>query len=210
MMVYQYLAETGVIAIMRGLTGDAVFRVAQALYDGGIRLLEVTMNTDGALDAITRLKETYSQTMRIGAGTVTDRARAISAVNAGAEFVITPNLDYEVIRICQDKNIPIFPGVFTPTEMVNALNAGCAYIKLFPAISMGASYIKNILAPLDNVKIIAVGGVGLENAGDFFRAGVAGVGVGGNLCKVPADGDFSALTRTARELIGIYRKSLNS
>jgi 2-dehydro-3-deoxyphosphogluconate aldolase/(4S)-4-hydroxy-2-oxoglutarate aldolase len=204
-MTEKMLEETGVIAIIRGVTGDNVSRLAEALFQGGIGLMEVTMNTEGAEEAIGRLRREYEGRMCAGAGTVTDRTRALAALEAGAEFIVTPNLDYDVIKKFRDKNIPIFPGVFSPTEIFSALNAGCRYIKLFPADSVGASYIKSVLAPFNNAKIIAVGGINAGNAESFFRAGAAGIGVGGNLCRVPPDGNFSPVTELARRLIQIYR-----
>ncbi|GHV56511.1 2-dehydro-3-deoxy-phosphogluconate aldolase [Spirochaetia bacterium] len=204
-MTEKILEETGVIAIIRNVTGDDVSRLAEALFRGGIGLMEVTMNTEGAEEAIRRLRKEYEGKMCVGAGTVTDRARALAALDAGAEFTVTPNLDYDVIKICRDKNIPIFPGVFTPTEICSAMNAGCKYIKLFPADSVGAPYIKSILSPLNNAKIIAVGGINAENAESFFRAGAVGIGVGGSLCRVPQDGNFSPVTELAHQLIETYK-----
>jgi 2-dehydro-3-deoxyphosphogluconate aldolase/(4S)-4-hydroxy-2-oxoglutarate aldolase len=204
-MIEKFLRETGVIAIVRNVKGDSVFQLAEALFLGGIGLIEVTMNTDGAEDSVGKLRKKYEGKMCVGAGTVTDGARALSAFNAGAEFIVTPNLDYDVIKICHEKNMPIFPGVLTPTEIFNAIKAGCNYIKLFPADTMGPSYIKNILAPFNNVKVIAVGGINADNAESFFHAGASAIGVGGSLCRVPQDGNFSPVTQLARKLIETYR-----
>ncbi len=202
------LEQTGVIAIIRGVEANKTDALVTALYDGGIRLAEITMNTANATETILRLRGTYYEKMCIGAGTVTDVKRAAAAIDAGAQFIVTPNTNADVISLCLKNNIMIIPGALTPTEIVSAINLGCEYVKLFPASSMGPKYLKDILAPIDNAKIVAVGGVSIDNATEYLKNGACAIGVGGNLCKVPENGEFAEVTQLARQLVEIYLDSL--
>lgn len=199
------LADTRVIAILRGATGGDVDSVIRALYAGGIRLAEVTLNTDGALDAIAHLREIWQDTMMIGAGTVTCLREAEEACAAGAEFIVTPNVDPDVIRFCCSRNLPITPGALTPSEVITAKRCGSEYVKLFPAGSMGPDYVRQLLGPLKGTKLLAVGGIHAGNAAAFLESGVYGLGVGGGLCRVPADRDFQKITLAAQSLLKVCR-----
>lgn len=203
--VKDLLRETGVIAIARGTPREAAVPLAQALCAGGVGLMEVTMNTEGVGEIISMLKERFAGKLRIGAGTVTDQARLKKALSAGAEFVVTPNLNEDVVWECLDKGIPIFPGVLTPTEICRAMVLGCEYVKLFPVGGMPENYLKDVLSALSDAKILAVGGVSSGNFADYLRRGAVGAGVGGNLCRVPEDGDFTKVEEEARRLVEIYR-----
>lgn len=200
------LMETKVIAILRGATGEDVDCVVRALYEGGIRLAEITLNTDGALDAISRLRQIWQDTMMIGAGTVTCLHEAESAYAAGAEFIVTPNIDPEVIRFCVSRDLPITPGALTPSEVITAKRCGSEYVKLFPAGCMGPDYVRQLLGPLKGTKLLAVGGIHAENAAAFLESGVYGLGVGGGLCRVPADRNFQKITSAAQELLKVCRE----
>lgn len=206
-MIKQALEATGTIAIIRGLSYSDIDPLIQALYDGGIRMAEVTVNSPDAFGSITRLSEKWQGKMFIGAGTVINTALAEKAVNAGASFIVTPNYSPAVVQYCIDRDILITPGVFTPSEMVNAMEQGCEYVKLFPAGPLGTAYIKAVLAPLNNAKILAVGGISADNAEEYYKAGIFGTGVGGSLCRVPADGDWSRVTREAEKLIRAFVNS---
>ena len=199
--------ETGIVAILRGIEGESLLKMADALYEGGIRLAEVTLNTSGASSAIRELRVRFDGKMFIGAGTVITLEKAHEAMGAGAQFVVTPNVDQEVIRLCLSKNIWITPGAFTPTEIVTAMRLGCRYVKLFPARALGPAYIKDVLAPLNDARLLAVGGVDAKNIGDYVKAGAAGAGVGGSLCRLPPDGDFSLITKEARALLSAFRQA---
>lgn len=203
--------DTGVIAIMRGIEGKNLIKLVDALYEGGIRLAEVTLNTLGALPAIRELRTRYDRKMFIGAGTVITMEKAHQAIDSGAQFVVTPNVDPDIIRLCLSNNIWITPGAFTPTEIVTAMNLGCRYIKLFPVRVLGPGYIKDVLAPLSDARLLAVGGVDEKNIGDYVKAGAVGAGVGGSLCRVPPNGDFSQVMEEARSLLAAIRhaKGLN-
>ncbi len=199
--------DTGVIAIMRGIEGENLIKLVDALYEGGIRLAEVTLNTLGALPAIRELRARYAGKMFIGAGTVITMEKAHQAIDSGAQFVVTPNVDPDIIRLCLSNNIWITPGAFTPTEIVAAMNLGCRYIKLFPVRALGPGYIKDVLAPLSDARLLAVGGVDEKNIGDYVKAGAVGAGVGGSVCRVPPNGDYSTVTEEAKSLLTAIRQA---
>lgn len=157
MSFYSELYDKKVIAILRNIPMSKTLDTAEAMYKAGIRFLEVTLNSEDALKAIDKLKEKYDGKMNIGAGTVTNETQAVEAIDAGAEFLITPNLEDKTIEIALNKNIPIIPGVMTPSEIVKAINIGAKAVKLFPAVFLGTAYIKEIKGPLNNVPFIATG-----------------------------------------------------
>lgn len=200
-MLKEDFIDTRIIAIIRGISGSGLDKLANALYNGGIKMAEITLNSPEALSSIAELKESFQGKMHIGAGTVTNLNDAKEAVRAGAEFIVTPNIDEDVIRYCVSQDILITPGALTPTEVQEALSYGSEFVKIFPIGSMGAKYIKDMLAPFDRAKFVAVGGVNTENCREYIENGAYGVGVGGNLCRIPEDGDFAKVTDYARALI---------
>ncbi len=195
------LIDTGVIAILRGITGEPLGKMLDALYAGGIRLAEITLNTPDALASIREQHARWAGHMWIGAGTVLDATQAEAALEAGADFIVTPNTDEDVILLCKSRGAFIAAGALTPTEIVRAMMVGCRYIKVFPVRAMGDSYVKDVLAPLSAARLIAVGGVNGDNIARYTQQGVVGAGVGGGLCKVPADGDYAAITAEAVRLL---------
>lgn len=191
-----------IIAIVRGIREQDGERVAQALLDGGITVMEITLNTPGAPDMIRKLKRSFGDRMRIGAGTVLDTDDLNIALEAGASFIVTPNTDEDVIRRSVEAGLPIFPGAMTPSEIVRAWKAGATAVKLFPSASLGLDYIKELQGPLNHIPMIAVGGVKKENIADFLRIGCYAVGIGGsviNLKEIEA-GRFDYVTSRAAEL----------
>lgn len=201
------LKETGIMAIIRALGTDQVEPVFKALIKGGIRMAEITFDQSGKVteeetaEMIRYAREHFSDDMVIGAGTVVNKHLAKVAYKAGAEFIVSPNVDTDVIRYTVKKEMVSIPGALTPTEIVNAENAGADVIKLFPAGSFGPSYIKAISSPLSNVSFVATGGVGPENMEDFYKVGVRGFGVGGSIISKEAlkNKDYEAIERAARE-----------
>lgn len=171
-----------VIGIMRGLSEDTIRKLAEAFFNAGFTTLEVTMNTKGAVDILKLLNQLYPG-MNIGAGTVCTLKDLESAINAGAQFIVTPIFDAAVIQEAVQLQIPIFPGAYTPTEIYKAHSLGATAVKVFPANQLGPSYIKNVLAPLDDLQLIPTGGVSIENIDDYFKAGAIGVGMGSSLFK---------------------------
>jgi 2-dehydro-3-deoxyphosphogluconate aldolase / (4S)-4-hydroxy-2-oxoglutarate aldolase len=202
------LKREKIVAIVRGVDEAAADRTAQALAEGGIRLLEVTMNTEGALAMMTRWRERYGGRLRIGAGTVLDLTIARQAVAAGAEFLISPNVDEEVVKYGAGQGIEVWPGALTPTEIMHAWQAGASAVKVFPAGTFGPAYLKDVRAPLGHIPLIAVGGIDVKNAADFLRAGAIAVGVGGNLVskKLIQSGQFAELAALARQYVDVVNE----
>ncbi len=198
-MLEQDFLATRVIAISRGTKGEALDNLVQALIAGGIKLAEVTLNSPDAINSIYRLREKYDGIIHIGAGTVLNLKLAKEAAAAGAEFIVTPNIEKEVIRYCLSKELFITPGALTPSEIMEAVKYGSRYVKIFPVRAMGSGYLKDVLASLSEVKVIAVGVIDTGNSADYMKSGVTGLGVGGSLCRIPEDGDFAKLTVYAKD-----------
>lgn len=189
-----------IVAILRGIEDSRADDTAKALIDGGVRLMEITMNTDGAASMIGRWRERFSGEAFIGAGTVIDIDAARQAVGAGAQFLISPNLDEEVIAFGQEQGVSVWPGVMTPTEIVKAVKAGAEAVKLFPMGSLGVEYLKEIRGPLKEVPILATGGVDLHNIAEYFRFGANAVGLGSKLVNMEwvKEGSFQMVAERAR------------
>lgn len=177
----QHVARERVVAIIRGIAEADGDKTAEALAEGGIVFLEVTMNTDGATNMIRRFIQRFGGRLQIGAGTVLSVEEAKQALDAGATYIISPNLDEDVVQYCVDQGVEVWPGTMTPSEIVKAHKLGAKAVKVFPMGSLGLSYLKEIRAPLAHIPMIATGGVTLDNIQDFLRAGAVAVGIGGNL-----------------------------
>ncbi|ANY74350.1 bifunctional 4-hydroxy-2-oxoglutarate aldolase/2-dehydro-3-deoxy-phosphogluconate aldolase [Paenibacillus ihbetae] len=181
MQLTDILKREKLVAIVRGITKEQARIIGEGLTRGGVRLMEVTMNTDGALDMISDWRGRYDGTAYVGAGTVLDVDMAKEAVAAGAQFLISPNTDLAVIEYALERGIDIWPGAMTPTEIVAAYSAGAEIIKLFPMASLGLAYLKELQGPLNHIPLLATGGVTLDNLQDYFAAGAAAVGLGSAL-----------------------------
>ena len=198
--IVKILLEARVTAIVRGIPAEALVKTADALLEGGVRCIEVTFDTPGATEMIRTLKEKYAGRMLVGAGTVLDTETCRTAILAGADFILSPTLNTEVIRMCNRYGRAAVPGVMTPTEILTALEAGADIVKVFPAGALGAAYIKDVKGPLKQACIMAVGGVSLENTADLFCAGASCVGVGSNLVSkaLIQSGSFDGITERAK------------
>jgi 2-dehydro-3-deoxyphosphogluconate aldolase/(4S)-4-hydroxy-2-oxoglutarate aldolase len=199
-----------VVAILRGQPLRTCIRIAEVLQATGFGTLEVTMNTP---DAAVIISELYAQFphFNVGAGTVCTPAELEVALAAGSSFIVTPIIDEEVITICVNRGIPVFPGAYTPTEIHKAWSLGASAVKVFPASQLGVKYIKDLSGPLPQIKLVPTGGVSLENIRSFFEAGVTGVGMGSSLLdkKLIAAEDFAGLQShfmEVREQIQDYLK----
>lgn len=212
MTTLEWIQQRRVIAIVRGLQPQYMLRLAEALYAGGIDLMEVTFNqsqpeawrdTANAIYAITRNMEGR---MLAGAGTVLTEEQLTMARNAGAKYIITPNTNVALIGKIKEHGLAALPGALTPSEIVQAYAAGADAVKVFPAGSMGTGYIQAIKAPLRNIPLMAVGGISEHNAADFIAAGCCGIGVGGNLINKEwiEAGEWEKITDLARK----YRKAV--
>ncbi|MEJ5308398.1 MAG: bifunctional 4-hydroxy-2-oxoglutarate aldolase/2-dehydro-3-deoxy-phosphogluconate aldolase [Anaerolineae bacterium] len=202
------IRETGVIAIMRAQSSAQLLAAADAIKAGGVRVIEVTMTTPGALDVIAEATQRYGDAVLFGAGSVLDAETARAAMLAGAGFIVAPTLTLDVIALCNRYSIPVMPGCFTPTEMLAAWEAGADMVKLFPAEIGGPALVKAIRAPLPQLEIVPVGGVDLNTAADFIRSGAAALGVGSSLVnqKLLDAGDMDELTRRAARFIEEVKK----
>jgi len=201
--VLQGILETGVVAIVRLDSSEGLIRVAEAIAEGGVRHIEFTMTTPGALATLEQVSERFGDDVVFGAGTVLDSETARAAILAGAKFIVAPNLNVDMITLCNRYSVPAMPGALTPTEIMQAWDAGAAVVKIFPARAFGPRYIKDVLAPLPQVKLAPVGGVSLDNVTDYIAAGSACVGVGSSLVNnvLIADKNWDALTERARGFI---------
>ena len=202
------ILDTGVIAIMRAQSSAQLIDAADAIKAGGVRVIEVTMTTPGALKVIEEAKGRYGEEVLFGAGSVLDAETARAAILSGAGFIVAPTLNLKTIALCNRYGIPVTPGCYTPTEMLSAYEAGADMVKLFPASVGGPSLVKAILAPLPQLNIIPVGGVNLNTAADFIRSGAAALGVGSDLInpQILDKGDMDELTRRAVAFIREVKK----
>jgi len=199
----QRLIEGKIVAIVRLDSGEKLIKVAEALNSGGISAIEFTVPTPGALDMIKQASAYFGDEVIMGAGTVLDPETARVAILAGAQFVVTPTLNLETIALCNRYGKPVVSGALTPTEILTAWDAGADLIKVFPASIGGPGYIKSILAPLPQVRLVPVGGVNADNAASYMKAGATGLGVGGNLVNkaAVANEDWGVITAEAQRLV---------
>ncbi|MFC6951473.1 bifunctional 4-hydroxy-2-oxoglutarate aldolase/2-dehydro-3-deoxy-phosphogluconate aldolase [Halorubellus litoreus] len=200
------MRESGVVAVLRGVDASDVRAVGDALRDGGVTAMEVTMGSDDSLAAIEALADHYrGDDVVVGAGTVLDAETARQVQLAGASFVVSPTFDEGVVETCNRYGIPVAPGVATPTEALNAYEAGADLCKVFPASSYGPGHLSSIKGPLPQIPLMPTGGVGPENAAAYVEAGAEMVGAGGSL--VPDDAlereDYDEITARAEELVGV-------
>ena len=198
--ILETIVETGVVAIMRDKSADQLLESAEAVLARGVKAIEVTMTTPGALDVIRQAVNKFGSAVLFGVGSVLDAETARQAMLAGAQFVVCPTLNVKTIGICKRYSVPVMPGAYTPTELLTAWEAGASIVKVFPASVGGPAYIKAVKAPLPHIRLAAVGGVDLNNTADFIRAGVDIVGVGGELVsqKLLDAKDFASITERAR------------
>jgi len=194
MSTLTYILQYKIVAIMRGMPAKDAVHLANALHKGGINILEITLNSPNALQVIEALSQQFKDKMLIGAGTVLTAQEAVDAINAGAQFIISPALDVGVIKTTKDAGKVSIPGAYTPTEIILAHRSGADIIKVFPAPN--AAYIKNVLAPLNQLKLMPTGGVNVDNIKDYAAAGAVAFGIG------------SALVNSKEEVNDLYLQNL--
>ncbi len=178
---WELFNKAPIVGIIRGLSLQEVTQILPLYRSAGLTTIEITMNTPDAEKMIRYAVENEHLGLNIGAGTVCTKEDLQKALDAGAQFIVTPILDKKVIKACVKKEVPIFPGAFTPSEIFKAWSLGASMVKVFPATQMGPDYIKELKAPLNQLKLLPTGGVSLENMAAFFKAGADGVGMGGQL-----------------------------
>src|SRR5258708_31156620 len=193
----------GVVAVIRLKDPGKLRAVVDAMAEGGVRALEVTMTVPGAVDLIRALAPALPDGFLIGAGTVTDAATARAVIDAGARFVVGPVFRPDVIAACHERDVPAMPGCFSRTEILAAHECGADIVKVFPATMLGPQFLKDVRAPLPQVKLMPTGGVTLDNAGEWLRAGAVAVGLGSALLDAKAidGGRFGGITANARRVV---------
>lgn len=204
------IEELGIIPMVRAASADEAMRAIDAIKEGGISVLEITMTVPGAVKVIEEVVKRFGPDATVGAGTVLDPETARICILAGAQFVVSPALNVDTIAMCRRYGVPVMPGALTPTEVVTAWTAGADFVKVFPAGSVGgASYIKNLKGPLPQIKIIPTGGVSLKTAADFIKAGASALGVGTDLVDVKAirAGEAHLITERAKQFLEIVREA---
>ena len=203
------IIDCGVVSIIRVKSSEEAVKIADAIKQGGVDVIEVSLVTPGALEAIRTISQKFGDKVLTGAGTVLDSESARAAMLAGAEFVICPTLKRSVIETCRRYSKISIPGAFTPTEILTAWEWGVDIVKVFPAGLAGPEYFKDILAPLPQVRLLPTGGVNLDNAGEFIKAGAVAIAVGSALVdkKAVAEARFDIITENARKFLEAVKKA---
>ncbi len=204
----ELIKESGIVAIVRGVERKDILRLADSLVDGGVKCIEVTFNTQDAEKMIVDIKEEFGEEILVGAGTVTDEKTAKIAYEAGAEYILSPSLHKEVIDFCKKNGVISIPGVYTPTEIVMANKWGADIVKVFPAGTLEPKHIKMLRGPLNNIDMMAVGGIDLENVEGYIKNGCVCAGVGSSLVNKThiKNNEYILITKLAKEFI----KRINS
>ena len=210
----EYVKQRKIVAIVRGLSPEHIVRLGHAFEEGGIGLMEITYNqkapetwkdTAAAIEAVSK---EFGDRLLAGAGTVITLEQVSMTYNAGGRYLVTPATQPEIIRAGKALGLGLYPGAMTPTEILEAYNAGADAVKVFPASALGTGYIKAVRAPLSHIPLMAVGGVNEKNAADFMKAGCVGLGVGGNLVNKEwiENGEWGKITALAKEFMKAVRE----
>ena len=205
----QWVLDAGIVAVVRAPDSQQLVEVARALADGGVNVIEITMSVPNALDVLRQVRQALGERILLGAGTVLDAETARAVLLAGAEYIVTPTLNLEVIRLCQRYDKLVLPGAFTPTEILTAWEAGADIVKVFPADVVGPAFFKAIGGPLPHIRLMPTGGVDLNTAADFLKAGACCLGIGSQLVepKAVAERNFDRIRDLARQYVGIVQKT---
>jgi len=204
--VIKQIREIGIIPVVRATTSDEAMRAIDAIREGGISVLEITMTVPNAFSVIEQVTTRFGSDALVGAGTVLDAEDAKSCLASGAQFIVSPALNLDTIAYCRELDVAVMPGALTPTEVVQAWNAGADFVKIFPAGAVGGpGYLKALKAPLPQIELVPTGGVSLKTAADFIKAGAAALGVGADLVDVRAQS--SLITERAKQYVEIVRQA---
>jgi 2-dehydro-3-deoxyphosphogluconate aldolase/(4S)-4-hydroxy-2-oxoglutarate aldolase len=206
---FQVIADCGVIAVIRAPSKEVLPDIAQALVAGGVLGIEVTMSTPKAIEGIEMLADQLGDKIVVGVGTILDAATAADAIHAGAQFVVSPAFDADIVATTKRYGKISVPGAFTPTEIVRAWSAGADVVKVFPSTALGPAYFRDILAPLPQIKLTPTGGVDIKNAGEWIKAGAVFLGAGSALVSkdAMAKEDWAAITATAKAFTEAVRSA---
>ncbi|MEW5799918.1 MAG: bifunctional 4-hydroxy-2-oxoglutarate aldolase/2-dehydro-3-deoxy-phosphogluconate aldolase [Bacteroidota bacterium] len=202
------ISEYGVVAVIRMKDPKKLSAVIEAVRKGGVKCIEITMTVPGAVDSIRSLAVSLPSDVVIGAGTVTDATSAEEVISAGAQFVVSPVLNIEIINVCKKHGVACMPGCYTPTEIFTAWNAGADVVKIFPATSLGAKYFKDVAGPFPQIKLMPTGGVTIDNVGEWIAAGAFAVGIGSDLLDKKAIDEerYDILTDRAARMYTNFKK----
>lgn len=198
--VFDQLIDSGVVAVMRGADADTIIDVATALHDGGVTAYEITADNANAAALINEVRASFRDSeVIVGAGTVLDSPTAQEMITSGAEFIVGPTFDPDILEICNRHGTLVAPGILSPTEALNAYEAGADLLKVFPAATVGPTHLSSIAGPLPHLPLMPTGGINIDNVADYIEAGAAVVGAGGALMNTDAiaAGDFESITETA-------------
>src|SRR5262245_44793832 len=205
------ILECGIVAVVRSPDSQQLVEVARALADGGVTAVEITMSVPNALDVLKQVRQSLGDRIVLGAGTVLDPETARACLLSGAEYLVAPTLNLDVIKLCKRYDKAIMPGAFTPTEILTAWEAGADIVKVFPADVLGPAFFKAVKAPLPQVRMMPTGGVDLTTAATFLKAGACALGVGGQLVdpKAVAERNFDRIRELARQYVAIVGRVRN-
>jgi 2-dehydro-3-deoxyphosphogluconate aldolase/(4S)-4-hydroxy-2-oxoglutarate aldolase len=205
----QRVLDCGIVAVVRSPDSQKLVETARALADGGVSVVEITMTVPDALDVVRQVRKAFGDRLLLGAGTILDAETCRAALLAGAEYIVAPTLNLDVIRQCRRYNKLVMPGAFTPTEILTAWEAGADIVKVFPADVVGPAFFKAMRGPLPQVRLMPTGGVDLTTAAAFLKAGACCLGVGGQLVepRAVAEGDFERIRELAKQYVAVVRQA---
>ncbi|HTU92138.1 MAG TPA: bifunctional 4-hydroxy-2-oxoglutarate aldolase/2-dehydro-3-deoxy-phosphogluconate aldolase [Gemmataceae bacterium] len=203
----RHILDCGIVAVVRSPDSQQLVEVVRALADGGVTVVEITMTVPDALGVLRQVRQALGERVLLGAGTILDSETARAALLAGAEYLVAPTLNLDVIRLCQRYSKLVMPGAFTPTEILTAWEAGADIVKVFPAEVVGPAFFKAMRGPLPQVRLMPTGGVDLNTAADFLRAGACCLGLGSQLVepRAVAERDFDRIRELARQYVAIVK-----
>jgi 2-dehydro-3-deoxyphosphogluconate aldolase / (4S)-4-hydroxy-2-oxoglutarate aldolase len=204
----QHVLDCGIVAVVRAQESQQLVEVCRALADGGVTVVEITMSVPNALEVLRQVRHTLGDRLLLGAGTVLDAETARAVLLAGAEYIVAPTVNVDVIRLCQRYDKLVMPGAFTPTEMLTAWEAGADIVKVFPADVVGPAFFKALRGPLPQIRLMPTGGVDLATAAAFLNAGACCLGIGGQLVepKAVADRNFGRIRELARQYVAVVKQ----
>src|SRR6201993_3694309 len=204
--------DCGIVAVVRSPDGGQLVEVCRALADGGVTVVEITMTVPNALDVVRQVRRALGDRLLLGAGTILDPETARAALLAGAEYLVAPTVNLDVIRLCQRYDKLVMPGAFTPTEILTAWEAGADIVKVFPADVLGPAFFKALRGPLPQIRLMPTGGVDLTTAAAFLKAGACFLGIGGQLVepKAIAERNFDRIRDLARQYVRIVKEARTS
>ena len=205
----RHILDAGIIAVVRSADSSHLVEVIRALADGGVTVAEVTFTVPNALEVLRQARQALGEQVLLGAGTVLDTETARAALLAGAEFIVAPTLNLDVIRLCNRYGKVVMPGALTPTEILTAWEAGADIVKLFPAEVVGPAFFKAMRGPLPQIRLMPTGGVDLNSAADFLKAGACCLGIGGQLAepRAVAERNFDRLRDLARQYVNVVKQT---